>query len=59
MDENHYTNAVNNLERLLNFCAPRLSKETLKTLRYNIFFLKLSPQYKFPEEPSPTETENS
>jgi hypothetical protein len=42
---NHYTNAVDNLEKLINSVAPLLRKDQLEILRYNIFILKLQPQY--------------
>jgi hypothetical protein len=45
MEENHYTNAVNNFEKLVNHLEKELSKDTLETLRYNIMYLKLYPDY--------------
>jgi hypothetical protein len=46
---NHYTNAVHNFEKLVDKVSPQLRKDQLEILRYNIFILKLQPQYQKPE----------
>lgn len=55
MVENHYTNAVNNFEKLVNHLEKELSKDTLEILRYNIMYLKLYPDYngQLPEPEDP------
>jgi hypothetical protein len=46
---NHYTNAVHNFEKLVDRVAQQLRKDQLEILRYNIFILKIQPQYQRPE----------
>ena len=43
--DNHYTNAVNNLEALVNDIKKDMDPSIAVILDYNIFFLKLQPQY--------------
>jgi hypothetical protein len=50
MVENHYTNAINNLDHLVHSIKANLPDDTLGTLQYNLMTLKLYPYYQGPRE---------
>ncbi len=45
MDNNEYKKAVENFERLAKAMAPYQGEEDQATLAWNLFYLKLQPQY--------------